>query len=127
MSGRDLLSFETRCRMARSLPRFPPMKQFLLFVSMPLCLLIAACGNEGGESGTGLRFKSGTSLGTPVNCGGDSGVTCPQHMTCATLDLEEGRTLPICVELTICDKLTCSSGKCAVVNETSPAQVKCVP
>jgi len=83
----------------------------------------AACSSNADD---GLQWRGGFTMKTAVNCGGDSGVTCPDGLSCAVLLLKDGPTLPICVENAACEKqLTCESGTCVMLRETSPAQIAC--
>ncbi|NMO20220.1 hypothetical protein HPC49_39865 [Pyxidicoccus fallax] len=59
------------------------------------------------------------------DCGVES-PTCPEGLTCASLDLDTGRKA-LCVDTrAVCDRLQCGRGECVVL-ESYPVQIRCAP
>ncbi|XXF78250.1 hypothetical protein P2318_00395 [Myxococcaceae bacterium GXIMD 01537] len=90
-------------------------------------LALGACTEgDGLGEGTGevrLLLRDGRTLEGP-ECGFE-GPRCPAPLSCSTVDLDTGRRTLCVDERTVCDALSCPSGKCALL-ESYPMQVKCV-
>ena len=84
-----------------------------------------ACEDSDSASELGiLSLKDGVSLDGNTPCKRSS--ECQDGMYCARLKLESIPE-PICVDIHICDLLSCSSGFTCVNRTSDPAQVGCVP
>ena len=77
-----------------------------------------------GASDGKLTLRDGEVLDGPA-CGVDA-PTCPEGLTCASLDLNTG-TQALCVDTqAVCNRLQCGRGEC-VVMESYPVQIRCTP
>lgn len=98
------------------------MKRGIRVLGLMACVLaLGACaGSEGPPSR--LTLKQGQTLDGP-DCSPNNNA-CPESLSCASVDLDTGsRTL--CVNTQdICERLTCLSGECAIL-ESFPSQIRC--
>lgn len=98
------------------------MKRGMRILGLVACALaLGACeGNDAPPSR--LTLNAGQTLDGP-ECSLESSA-CPTSLSCASVDLDTGsRTL--CVDTQdICERLTCLSGECAIL-ESFPSQVRC--
>ncbi len=97
------------------------MKRASRSLGWVLCVLaLGACGPVGEPSR--LSVKPGRTLEGTV-CGLE-GPACAQGLTCAVVDLETG-SQTLCVDTAdVCDRLSCLSGRCAIL-ESFPVQIRC--
>lgn len=96
------------------------MKRGSRVLGMMACVL--ALGACAGEPPSRLSLKEGQTL-DGADCSLENSA-CAPALTCASVDLDTGsRTL--CVDTQdICERLSCISGECAIL-ESFPVQVRC--
>jgi hypothetical protein len=103
------------------------MKRVLVAVVLAASAVLAGCGISGDDPGLSestVQLKSGESFDGAQPCGGDL-QECPSGLSCIRVRLEGEQAQALCLdEQTVCDRLKCGLGRCAIL-ESYPVQVVC--
>ncbi|WP_164010844.1 hypothetical protein [Pyxidicoccus trucidator] len=93
-----------------------------------LCVFVGCASapeTSAGLEESKLSLRDGAVLEGPA-CGLES-PECPEGLTCASLDLDTGRSFQCVRAQEVCDRLQCGQGRECVILESYPAQIRCGP